>query len=175
MVSFQGSVSNYPLAKRLMIWLVVFVLPILLISTSVVLFFLVSWWGLVLILDLLVILVPLSLSGLVFKGHKITISDGEVSFTKGWSKGRIPYRNLIKVYRVAFQGKDAILLVYNEPSTKNNPNRCLTVDQTFSKKDRDGIFDKLLTDHEDYSFPVIDMASLNQIKRDKVHIGWVPV
>ncbi len=175
MVSYKGSISNYSIAKRLLIWTLVIVLPLSAISLSLALFMLVDWWGFVLIFDMMVILLSLSLSGLVLKGHRIHISDGEIRFTKGWSKGRIPYRNMIKTYRVGMDGKDAILLVYSEPSTKTNPNRCLTIEQTFTKKDRDGIFMKLLKDHEHYSFPIVDMASLNQIRRDKVSIGWVPV
>jgi hypothetical protein len=175
MVSFQGSISNYGLARKLVIWVFVLLLPFAAVAASIGLFLTVSWWGLILIFDLMVMVVAISLSGLVFRGHRIDINDGEITFTKGWSGGRIPFRNLIKVYRVSAGSRDTILLVYNEPSTKNNPNRCLTIEHMFSKKDRDLIFDKLYSDHDDFSFPVVDMASVNQIKRDKVSIGWVPV
>jgi cytochrome c oxidase subunit IV len=175
MVSFQGSVSNYSLARRLVIWTLVFILPLAAVSISVALFFLVSWWSLILIFDLLVVLVSISLSGLVFKGHNLVLGEDEILYTKGWSRGRIPYRNMIKVYRVTANGRDAILLVYNEPSTRNTPNRCLSLEQTFTKRDMDSIFSRLIEDHQRFSFPVVDMASLNQIRRDKISIGWVPV
>lgn len=175
MSTFRGSISNYPLNRKLFIILLSMVLPAVLISLTVVFFFLFSWWGMMLVLDLLALIIAFSFSGMILRGSKISLFEDELSFIRGWSGGRVPYRNIIRIYRVFNEHKNAILIIFNEPASKSNPNRCLTVEQVYSERDRNRLFRELKRLHGKFTFSIIDSADLELIENDKDILKWVPV
>ncbi len=175
MTSFQGSVDNFPSHKRIMIVSIGFLAPILAMVATVFLLITTSWWGYILIMDIVIGIAAVSLSGLLLKDHSVVMNEDEMVYSKGWSKGRIPYRNIVKVYRVLTHGKDAILIVFNDPASRSNPNRCLSIEQIFHRKDRDRIFKDLNIDHEAFKYSIVDRATLDMIRSDRRSIGWVQI
>jgi len=175
MASFHGSILNFSLPKRSILWLFVFVLPVVSTMVTAGLVPFISWWPYLLIPLLVVWMIALSTSGMVLKGHYIDFLDGEISYKKGWSTDRIPDRNLLKVYRIFYKDRDSILVIFNEPSYKNNPNRCLSIEQIFNKKDRRSIFKELQKISKRTGLEIIGSATVNEIGSDKKVLDWVPV
>jgi hypothetical protein len=120
-------------------------------------------------------MIALSFSGMVLRGHEIDFLDGEISFKKGWSKGRIPMRNLLKVYRVNLEDRDSVLIIFNEPNQKIHPNRCLSIEQIFSRDDRQSIFKELERIGRKTRLEIISSATVEDIRSDKKVLDWVPV
>lgn len=175
MASFHGSIMNFPIPKRVILWFFVFILPVVSTVTTVGLIPILYWWPFLLIPVLVVWMIALSFSGMVLRGHEIDFLDGEIAYIKGWSKGRIPIRNLLKVYRVFYRDRDSILVIFNEPSYKNHPNRCLSIDQIFNKKDRQSIFKEIQKIGKKTGLKIIGSATVGDIRSDKKVLNWVPV
>jgi hypothetical protein len=166
---------NFSLPKRLVLWFFVFALPVVSTVATAGLAPFIYWWPFLLIPLLVVWMIALSFSGMVLKGHEIDFLDGEISFKKGWSKGRIPLRNLLKVYRVFYSGRDSVLIIFNEPSYKIHPNRCLSIEQIFTKKDRISIFNEMESISESTGLEIVSSATIEDIRSDKKVLNWVPV
>ena len=175
MSSFQGSVSNFPSHRRILLISLVFLAPMLAILATAFLLITVSWWGFILIMDLVIGISAISLSGSIIRDHSVVMNEDEMVYSKGWSKGRIPYRNIVKVYRVLTHGKDAILIVFNDPASRSNPNRCLSIEQIFHRNDKDRIFKDLNKDHEAFKYSIVDRSTLEMIRSDRISLGWVPI
>jgi hypothetical protein len=175
MVSYHGSILNYSIPRRIVIWVLVVVLPMTstMLIAGLIPFF--SWWPFLLIPILVIWMVAISFSGTVLKGHDIDFLDGEIVYGKGWTGGRIPERNIVKVYRVFYEDRDSIFLIFNEPGYKSHPNRCLSIEQIFRKKDRQSIFNELDRIGKRTGIEVIGSATINRIRSDKKVLDWVPV
>ena len=175
MVSFHGSLMNMPFFKRVLILILAFILPLVSILITIFAIVLYSWWPILLIVDLFLLIISISLSGLTLKGHDISFEDGEIYFTKGWTSGRVPVRNLMKVYRVHKNSHDSISIIFNDPGYKSHPNRCLTIGQTFRIKDAEKILLILKDKSEKWGFEILDEATSEIVNSDKITFNWVPV
>ncbi len=175
MVSFRGSVKNLPFPTRVMIWALGCILPILGIVLTAGAVNLVSWWPVLLMPDLALLVVSISLSGMMLRGHQLRFLEGEIDYVKGWTKVRIPIRNMKKVYRVFSEKRDSIVIIFNEPSSKKHPNRCLTIGQVFQEKDRSTIFKMLKKKQEKIRFDLIDMVTLDQFRLERTRNNWISV
>jgi hypothetical protein len=175
MASYHGSVMNFPFSRRIVLWFFVYILPVIAIVTTVGMAPYVHWWPFLLIPTLIIWMIALSFSGMVLRGHQIDFLDGEISYRRGWSKGRIPFRNLLKVYRVFYRENDSVMIIFNEPSSKNNPNRCLSIEQIFRKNDRKSIFREIKEIGRNTDLDIVDRATIEDIRSDKKFLKWVPV
>jgi hypothetical protein len=175
MVSFRGSMKNLPFPNRVLIWALGCILPIIGIVLTAGAVNIFSWWPLLLIPDIILVVISISLSGMMLRGQSLSFLEGEIDYVKGWTKIRIPIRNLKRVYRVFSEKRDSIVIIFNEPSSKKHPNRCLTIGQVFHEKDRTRIFKMLKKKQEKIRFDLIDMATLDQFRLERMKNNWISV
>ena len=152
-----------------------FLLPAVFFVTTVVTVFLFDWWPWLLFPDMIAVITSMVLSGTVLRGHRIDMGKKGLEYVKGWSRGSVDYSNLIVIYRIFADDRDTVLIVFKEKDSFMRTKKCLSVDQLFSSRDRDGIFQQFRKVKPGYGFKLLDRSSLEKVKEDKRKIKWVPV
>ncbi|MFW3146921.1 MAG: hypothetical protein ACMUIE_08940 [Thermoplasmatota archaeon] len=174
MREYRGSCKNLPPLHRTGVVILAFVLPAVIGILFLISLTHVSWWGFLLVLFLLSLLISISVLA-TFKGHRISIDGASIQYKKGFAKGRIPLKDITIAYRVKAADRISILIIFHDRPSPTSPYRCLALEQTFSEADMEAIFSELRRHSGRNRFKTYSEATLTQIRNDKEILKWTPV